>query len=403
MTITSISTLSQQQSLTSYLQAEQTTMTQLTEELATGQKYNDLTDYAPSDALNMMNLQATATQKQAYLGVITTVQARLSGYDTTMTDMESIVAQAQTLADGNQTYSAGTAASIAAEAGNYLKSVTVDLNQQIGGRYIYAGSRYTTQPVSDLSTLTETPSSTIYTDNKTLPIYDTGYSASALTMAISGQTVTIGGTVGSPQNASVTVSGTTYTYAVQPTDTTTKIASALATEIAVNISGTSSTNGVITVGATGTITAAGANVTNTAAYATDSATIDAGDSVQYGVTSNNPAFQQLIAGLRYIQAAGNSTNSATYSTDMAQASSLLSTALTNLQSVHTTVADNINTLTQETTTQNTTISNLANQLSGIQSVDITQVSTELTALQVLLQASYSATGTIERMSIVNYL
>src|SRR5271154_3235290 len=105
MSINSISSLSVVQTLTSQLQAQDVSLNQLSTELATNQKYSDLTDYAPTDALNLLNLQATASQQQAYLGVISTVQTRLSGYDTTMTDMESIVTQAQALVGGDSNYS----------------------------------------------------------------------------------------------------------------------------------------------------------------------------------------------------------------------------------------------------------------------------------------------------------
>ena len=403
MSLSSVSTLSIQQMLTSQLQAQNVALTQVALQLATGKQHSNLTDYAPSDALNLMNMQNGATQSQAYIGVINTVQTRLSGYDATMTDMESIVAQAQSMAIGNPSYNASTVAGIASMATNFLQSVGIDLNQQIGGRYIYGGSRYDTPPVKDLTSLAQAPSTTIYTDGKTLPIYDAGYSASALTMGISGQTVTIGGTVGSPQNANVTVNGKTYSYAVQPSDTATTIATGLVTLIGADIAGTSSLNGVLTIGGTNPPTAAAANVTNTAAYAADSATIGTNYTVPYGISSNNPAFQQMIAGLRYMQAAGNATDAATYKADMTQATALLTTATTTLSAVHTGVANNINTLTQEIIAQKAAISSLTTQTNSIQSVDLTQVSAEVTLMQTQLQASFSVTGTLEKMTIVGYL
>ena len=278
-----------------------------------------------------------------------------------------------------------------------------DLNQQVGGRYIYAGSRYNTAPVADLSALTQAPSTTVYTDNKSLPIYDSGYSASALTMAVSGQTVTIGGTVGSPQNATVTVNGKDYSYAVHPTDTTTTIAAGLAALVSADIGGTSSVGNVLTVGGANPPTATSATVTNTAAYATDTATIATGYTVPYGVSSNNPAFQQMIAGLRYLQAAGNTTDPAAYSANMKQASSLLTSALTSINAVHTVVANNTNILTQETTTQKAAIDSLTSQINSIQGIDVTQVAAELNQMQTQLQASYSVTGTLLKMTIVGYL
>lgn len=407
MSIISTSSLSVVQLLTSQIQAQNTTLSQLSTQLATGKQYTDLTDYAPTDALNLVNLQNTATQKEAYISVIKTVQARVSGYDTTMTDMESIVAQAQSLAAGNATYNASTANNIGIMAGNFLKSVGIDLNTQIGGRYIYAGSRYNTSPVSpNLSTMTQAPSSTIYSDNQTLPVYDSGNMT--LTIATPANTITVGGTVNAgvtPQTATISINGTAHTYTLSSSDTTpTQAAADLALQMSAftGLSITAS-NGVITVPGGNTIDSANSTTTDTRAYATDSATIDAGNSLNYGVSSDNPAFQQIIAGLRFMQAAGTSGNAAAYQSDISQASTLLAAGLTALQTVHSSTAYNSNVLTNELTTQNNAITSLSTQVGGIQQVDIAQVSAEITALETQLQASYSVTGSIEKMSIVQYL
>ena len=331
MAVSSVSNLSVQAALTSALQTEQSTLTQLTAQLSSQKQHANLTDYSASDARNLVNLQSTATQRQAYLSVINTVSNNLSVYDTTLTDLESVVTQAKNLADNNPNYSADTASNIAIQATNYLRSVTADLNQQVNGRYIYAGTRYTTAPAQNLADLNATtnplPSSAnnYVTDTSTnvLPSYDASYT--------------------------------------------------------------------------------GAGSTSAAAYTTDRATIDTGDTISYGITSNDPAIQQLVAGIRYLQAAGNATDSATYQTDMSNAASALAYAMTNLQAVHTTVANNINLMTTEKATQNTAISNLTDQVSNIQQVDVTQVSTEITSLETILQASYSVTGSILKMSIVSYL
>ena len=65
--------------------------------------------------------------------------------------------------------------------------------KQIGGRYIYAGSRYTTAPVVDLTSLTNTPTSPYTVSGPTLPVYDTDYtgSGSTSTAAYSQDSVTV--------------------------------------------------------------------------------------------------------------------------------------------------------------------------------------------------------------------
>ncbi|MDD3370777.1 MAG: flagellin [Alphaproteobacteria bacterium] len=324
MSITTISDYSRTASLVSGLQSEQLKLTELSVQLSTEKKYTNLTDYSAAEARNLINMQATATQKQAYLSVISTANTTLSVYDSTLTDLESVVEQAKTLANNSSTYSETTSSNLYIQANNFLKSVTVDLNQDLNGRYLYSGTRYSQRPVEDLASLSEaTLTTTIYTDDLTLPSYDTDW--------------------------------------VEETSQ------------------------------------------STAAYAGDRAVIDTNYEINYGITSNEPAFQKLVAGLRYLQAAGNSSDSATYAANMENAKTLLSEALPALQTLHTTVANNINALEGEQKAINTALSNLTTQIADIQQVDITQVSAEITMLEALLQASYSATGSILKLSIVNFL
>ena len=75
------------------------------------------------------------------------------------------------------------------------------------------------------------PSSTVYTDGKTLPAYDTGYAAGSLTMAVAtspSESVTVTGTPADGQSASVTVNGTTYSYSTTSSDTPSTVAAGLA-------------------------------------------------------------------------------------------------------------------------------------------------------------------------------
>ena len=400
--MTGISAIGLQLSTASLLQSQMTELDTLNQQLASGVKSSDLTDYSPSDAQNLLNYQNAITQRQSYLSSIDTVQARLSVYDSTMTDMESLTQTAQTLAAQNTTYSADTASEIQGQVGNYLTQIQDDLNQQVNGRYIYSGSRYNTAPVSNLSSSSTTVTYPFTaTTSPAVPSYDSSY-VSGLNVSTTGQTVTFSGSVATPQNASVTVNGKVYSYAIQSGDTTTSIASGLATLIDTDIPGTTSSNGVLTVGSSGAISSATGN-SSTSAFSQDSVTVDTGYSAQYGVTSNATGFQQLIAGLKLMQQASSQTDPTTYQTDMNNAATLLTTALGSIQALHTGVAANINLMTQETTTQNSDITNLQDQITGIDYADPTTVSTEITSLQAQLEASYSATGSILKLSLVNYL
>lgn len=81
-----------------------------------------------------------------------------------------------------------------------------------------------------------------------------------LTLTLSGQAVTVGGTVSTPQNSALVVDGKGYVYGVQDGDTLTSIATALAALVAVDHPGTTSAGPVITIAGTLVETSAGLDV-----------------------------------------------------------------------------------------------------------------------------------------------
>lgn len=328
--MTSVSTIGLQMMLVNNMTAEQTSLERLNQQLGTGQQNSNLTDYSASDARQLVDLNTQITQRQSYISAIKNVQSRLSVYDLSMTDMEGVAGQGAALAAQNQSYDSNKAPSILSQVNTMLKQVTDDLNQKSGDRYIFSGTRYSTQPVVDLTTLTSTPSATpTNTASYVLPEYDTQYVANAIPPSTSG-----------------------------------------------------------------------------AAYTNDQVLIDQNYSVTYGVSSNDPSFQQLISGLRFIKAAvqaGQSGDAATYSSDMTQANNLLTTGLSNIQGLHAGVAANQNILSGEISTQNTDISNLQDQLTGITGINQASVAAQLQALQTQLEASYSATASAEKLTLTTYL
>jgi flagellar hook-associated protein 3 FlgL len=326
----SVSALGLQLFTTSSLQAEQTNLAQLNEELASNQQHDDLTDYSPLDAQQLLNFQDAIVQRQSYIAAMQSVSPRLNIYNTTMSDMTSIASQAQELASQNPSLNPNTTGTINTQVQSYMQQVVSDLNQQVNGRFIYAGTRFTTEPVSlnaVLSNLTPSATTAEQADPSpnNLPSYDTDF-------------------------------------------------------------GTADPNVVA------------------AAWTNDSAAIDTGDNLTYGVTSTQDGFQQLIAGLQFVNAATQpGTDAATYQSDMSQASTLLNTAVTNIQVYQAGTAAAINTVSSEQTAQNNDITGLQQQIGNIQNVDLTQVGTELNLLQTQLQASYSATATLTQDSILRFL
>lgn len=319
---TLISTLGLRLISTLNLQNQQGVLAKLNEQLATGKLNKDLTDYTPAEARNLLDFQNNITQRRAFIAGMQTVNTRLKVYDQTMEDIEKITGQAQTLAAQNQTYDPSRVAQLRAQVGTYLKQVGDDLNQRVGDRYIYAGIRYSTQPVLDLTTLGAPTIPFTPSVSPNLPDYDSQFTT---------------------------------------------------------------------------------NPSDADAFIQDTVSVDTSFSIQYGVTSNNGSFQKIIAGLRLFSAATQETDPAVYQTSIINASNLLSSGLTDLQAVHANVANNLNILKEQTDSQTTNVNSLLNQISDIQRVDLTEVGAKISLLQVQLQASYSATASIQQLSILSYL
>lgn len=142
------------------------------------------------------------------------------------------------------------------------------------------------------------------------------------------------------------------------------------------------------------------------AYGKQSITIDDNESVGINITSTDPAFQNMINGLRAAKTACD--NAGTYST--ADRDAYMDLAYSNLlKSV-----DGIRILEQQNTVTDTAMQtksklhndslNIINtRLDELIGVDTTSVTVQLATANNQLQASYKATATLLGMSLMNYL
>lgn len=300
------------------LTTEQQTMADLTQQLSSGLKSKDLTRYTPYEASTLLDSQGLITKYQSYQAAIKSVQPRLEVYSNSLTAMENIVNQAQKLVTGAQSFTASQDTGLPQQLAMALDQASYYLNQQVGDRYIYAGTRYTTKPVGDISALPLPPSGTFPTTSPALPPYDTQ----------------------APGN-------------------------------------------------------------DANAYTQDRIAIDDNLQVSYGVPSTDPAFQNMVQGLRYAYAA--SQDSANYDAYMVQAQQYLAAAKIGLRSLEAKVAGDNKVLTQTSKDHDVSIALIQGQMDDIQNADINEVATKISFYQTQLQASYAATGKLASLSILSYL
>lgn len=147
---------------------------------------------------------------------------------------------------------------------------------------------------------------------------------------------------------------------------------------------------------------------NTAYYGGDNnvqqATIDQNTTISYGITANNPAFEQIIRALNFIANSGSlSQSNATDVANVSQASQLLTNGLAQLQ----TLQGNLGLQQAQVASTQTNLSNSislgSTTLSNIVQVNSATAITQLNTLQTQLQASYQTVNILQQSSLVNYL
>lgn len=291
----------------------------LSNQLSTGKKSLNLGDYTLAESRRILDFRSVIETRTSYISVIDTVEPRLKVYDKALDSFENISNEALKLVNTTQNLDVADSEATAELLDGYIDQVEYLLKQKIGDRFLFAGTRYTTSPVSDLNALAVPPVDSVVT-SPTLPIYDSAAPGSSA-----------------------------------------------------------------------------------AAYTEDTATIDTGFSITYGVTSNDAAFQNLILGLRFAYAATQASDNSTFSTRMDSARTYLNTAITSLRNLHGEVASNIARIDDTKKLHQSFIEEMTTQIGAIQQADSAEVATKITFVQAQLQASYSATAKIASLSITNYL
>ena len=155
------------------LNNEQATMSDLTMQLSTGIKSNDLTRYSPYEASSLLSSKGLVTKYESYKAAIQSVQPRLSVYSSSLAALGKTANTVQGLINGAQNFTSAIDTGLPQQLASALDQASYYLNQKVGERYIYAGVRYQTKPVADLRALPLPPSGTFPVVSPNLPPYDT--------------------------------------------------------------------------------------------------------------------------------------------------------------------------------------------------------------------------------------
>jgi len=362
------------------VQNSQNQIANLTYQVDTGLKSQTLSGYG-TQANQLLNLQSGQTTEQNYVSNNTQTATFLTAYDSTMSQINSDATKLSASLDAFTVTDPDAVSNLKALVSGLQTDVAATLNTQVGGRYLYGGTRYTTAPVGDLSSL---PAPTFVTPATTPP-------------TVTPLTVT-DGTIPSPQT-------TPPTLLVPPYDSDAATLNASATPSAAT-------------------TAAAAQT-----YAQQTTTVANNQTTTYGISSNNPTLQHLVYALQNAQAAANTDTStpagqANQAALIKQATSELAIALNgapavaasagppavaaaaavaSLQSLQDQNGTAEVIVANANTVHNQTLATLQAQITNIDQVDPATVATELSTAQNTLEGSYKVVASVLSETLLNYL
>jgi len=136
------------------------------------------------------------------------------------------------------------------------------------------------------------------------------------------------------------------------------------------------------------------------------AKIDSNITLSYGITADNPAFENIIRVANYLAnlppGSPNSDNPADVAA-MDQAAALFNQGITGLQSLQATLALRSSQAKQVQTNLQSFVNLAKTNITNLESVDPARAITELNQVETNLQASYQSISTLQQLSLVNYL
>lgn len=178
--VETISTLGLQLISAGNLTGGQYTLSKLSQQLTTGKYSQNLSDYSSSEAQKLLNFNSKVDEQNGFLSVINTLTPRLKTYDAALTGIEDATSTAYSTILSAATYNASNIPAMQSSIKGYLEDMNYYLNQKLGDRYVFSGTRYDVAPVisaDDILALplppTEAPP--YVTTSPNVPSYDANF------------------------------------------------------------------------------------------------------------------------------------------------------------------------------------------------------------------------------------
>ena len=184
--VDSISSMGIRLSCTNLLVGGQDLLSKLSTQLATGRYSDNMTDYTSSEAQKLMNFTSEVNVQNGFLEVISAISPRMEMYELAFEGIEDTVGDIYSSITSSSTYTETTNESLRNQILSAMDQVEYFLNMQVGGRYLFSGSRYDEAPVTDLEALPvlTTASTPVIATGNEVADYDIDYDTLNPTAAV---------------------------------------------------------------------------------------------------------------------------------------------------------------------------------------------------------------------------
>ncbi len=301
------------------LRSNQVSMAQAGQQLATGRKSDDL-GYYGTQTQRLVDAKNFVARRESYLKTIDLVETRMKAYDAALNSLRTTARSIAVFLDQANTPGQAVDVDLAGKIDTAMNEVRFYLNQKFGDRYLFAGGRYTTEPVLDIASLADPA-------------------------------------VGPPPANVASPTLTDYDTQAPGSDAS--------------------------------------------AWAQEGFTADDGLRIDYGITSQDGAFQDLVMAMRFAKAATNSP--ANHQTYIDGARTLIERAMTGITTLQNALAVDIASTQGAREVHMRTINLLQSEQARIEGIDMAEVGSRINAMQTQIEATFAVTRTLSQLSLVNFL
>ena len=379
---------------------------------ASGLKAQDFGTLGGSDSRETLNLETDIAQASNWSDIAqstgTTTQAMYTAVGTMQTDVNKL----QTLI--STAMSAPNNSDLLGQAQSIMATLMTQVNQQVGGDYLFAGGNTSVAPVSLANYPTLDATTNAYNPSNSDTGYYTGDNSIQAVQVNLQQTVSYGVLASNPAMEEALRSVQSVIEAAQASTASTNGSGTpiTSTSAAANASGTLTVNGTtynLTSGQSLTQIAQTINANPASGVAaqvvpddTASTATPPGPYYHLRLTSSTGTLTVDDQSGLGLQSASALSGSAL--TDSLQSSlTIANKAVNDLGSLQEDISNTSNTLSGAQTTQSSFVTYLTNSLSNVKDVDTAQAAAQVQQYQTQLQASFLAVSTLTKLSLATFL